>query len=74
MTSIRAAGLNLSVCRAASLTETPLGKAGRGVSRLLSYDFQAPAMHEKAGFVRMAELKDFPLRHTNTIFWKVLKA
>jgi ribosomal protein S18 acetylase RimI-like enzyme len=46
----------------------------RGVKRiwLSSYDFQAPAMYEKAGFVRMAELKDFPIGHTNTIFCKVL--
>ena len=28
---------------------------------------------EKAGFARMAELKDFPLGHTNTIFCKILK-
>ena len=48
----------------------------RGVERiwLSSYDFQAPAMYEKAGFVRMAELKDFPLGHTNTIFCKMLRA
>jgi len=46
----------------------------RGVSRiwLSSYDFQAPAMYEQAGFVRMAELKDFPLGHTNTIFCRIL--
>ena len=31
-------------------------------------------MYEKAGFVRMAECKDFPLGHTNTIFCKILKA
>ena len=50
--------------------------ARRGVGRiwLSSYDFQAPAMYEKAGFVRMAELKDFPLGHTNTIFCKILRA
>jgi len=29
-------------------------------------------MYEKAGFVRMAELKDFPLGHTNTILCKVV--
>jgi GNAT superfamily N-acetyltransferase len=48
--------------------------ARRGVRRiwLSSYDFQAPAMYENAGFVRMAELKDFPLHHTNTILCKIL--
>lgn len=48
--------------------------ARRGVGRiwLSSYDFQAPGMYEKAGFVRMAELPDFPLGHTNVILCKVL--
>jgi ribosomal protein S18 acetylase RimI-like enzyme len=48
--------------------------ARRGVKRvwLSSYDFQAPGMYEKAGFVRMAELPDFPLGHTNVIMCKVL--
>jgi GNAT superfamily N-acetyltransferase len=48
--------------------------ARRGVKRvwLQSHDFQAPAMYEKAGFVRMAELKDFPLGYTNVILCKVL--
>jgi GNAT superfamily N-acetyltransferase len=49
--------------------------ARRGVGRiwLSSYDFQAPAMYEKAGFVRVAELKDFPLGHSNTVFCKILR-
>lgn len=48
--------------------------ARRGVKRvwLASHDFQAPAMYEKAGFVRMAELKDFPLGYSNVIMCKVL--
>ena len=48
--------------------------ARRGVRRvwLSSYDFQAPGLYEKAGFVRMAELKDFPLGHTNNIMCKVV--
>jgi ribosomal protein S18 acetylase RimI-like enzyme len=46
----------------------------RGVQRiwLSSYDFQAPAMYERAGFTRMAELKDFPIGHTNTILCKMI--
>jgi ribosomal protein S18 acetylase RimI-like enzyme len=46
----------------------------RGVQRiwLSSYDFQAPAMYEAAGFRQMAELKDFPIGHTNMIFCKVV--
>ena len=50
--------------------------ARRGVTRiwLSSYDFQEPAMYEKAGCVRIAELKDLPLGHTNTIFCKILQA
>jgi len=48
--------------------------ARRGVKRvwLSSHSFQAPAMYEKEGFVRMAELQDFPIGYTNTIFCKVL--
>jgi hypothetical protein len=29
--------------------------------------------YEKAGFVRIAELKDFPLDHSNTVFCKILR-
>jgi ribosomal protein S18 acetylase RimI-like enzyme len=48
--------------------------AERGVRRvwLSSHSFQAPAFYEKAGFTRMAELKDFPLGHSNVIMCKVL--
>src|SRR5262245_48136036 len=41
----------------------------RGVQRIWvsSYDFQAPGMYEKAGFKRVAELKEWPQGHTNVI-------
>ena len=32
-----------------------------------SYDFQAPALYEKAGFTRRAELAGWPDSHTNVI-------
>src|SRR5437016_1531055 len=37
----------------------------RGVQRIwvASYDFQAPGLYEKAGFVRMAELDGWPPGH-----------
>jgi len=40
---------------------------GRGVHRIwvVSYDFQAPAMYEKAGFKRMAELDGWPEGYVN---------
>jgi ribosomal protein S18 acetylase RimI-like enzyme len=48
--------------------------ASRGVRRiwLASYDFQAPAMYEKAGFKRMAEFEGWPEGHTNVILCKTL--
>lgn len=48
--------------------------AARGVRRiwLASYDFQAPAMYEKAGFVRMAEFADWPEGHVNIVLCKTL--
>jgi ribosomal protein S18 acetylase RimI-like enzyme len=48
--------------------------ARRGVRRiwLASYDFQAPAMYEKAGFTRMAEFEGWPEGHTNIILCKTL--
>ena len=48
--------------------------ARRGVRRiwLASYDFQAPAMYEKAGFKRMAEFEGWPEGHTNVILCKTL--
>ena len=46
----------------------------RGVRRIWvsSYDFQAPAMYEKAGFKRMAEFKDWPEGHVNVVLCKIL--
>lgn len=48
--------------------------ARRGVGRIFlhTYDFQAPGLYEKAGFVRVAEVKDFPPGHSNFIYRKVL--
>jgi ribosomal protein S18 acetylase RimI-like enzyme len=48
--------------------------ARRGVRRiwLASYDFQAPAKYEKAGFKRMAEFEGWPEGHTNVILCKTL--
>ena len=42
----------------------------RGARRiwLASYDFQAPALYEGAGFMRVIDLKDWPIGHTNSIF------
>ena len=39
---------------------------------LASYDFQAPAMYEKAGFERMAEFEGWPEGHVNAVFCKTL--
>ena len=46
----------------------------RGVKRiwLASYDFQAPLFYERAGFVRVADLKDWPIGHTNSIFCRTI--
>jgi ribosomal protein S18 acetylase RimI-like enzyme len=46
----------------------------RGVRRIwvASYDFQAPAMYEKAGFARMAEFEGWPEGYTNIILCKTL--
>jgi len=48
--------------------------ASRGVRRIwvASYDFQAPALYEKAGFKRMAEFEGWPEGHTNVILCKTL--
>ena len=48
--------------------------ASRGVRRIwvASYDFQAPAMYERAGFTRMAEFEGWPEGHTNVILCKTL--
>ena|SRR5689334_3285671 len=46
----------------------------RGVKRIwvASYDFQAPGLYEKWGFVRMAEFDGWPDGHTNVILCKEL--
>jgi GNAT superfamily N-acetyltransferase len=46
----------------------------RGVLRIwvASYDFQAPGMYEKAGFVRMADFAGWPEGHTNVVLCKTL--
>ncbi|HEY2873483.1 MAG TPA: GNAT family N-acetyltransferase [Reyranella sp.] len=46
----------------------------RGVHRIwvASYDFQAPAMYEKAGFKRLATFDGWPEGHVNVILCKYL--
>ena len=46
----------------------------RGVRRIwvASYDFQAPAMYEKAGFKRIAEFEGWPEGHVNVLLCKTL--
>ena len=46
----------------------------RGARRIwvASYDFQAPAFYEKAGFKRMAEFEGWPEGHVNVILCKTL--
>lgn len=48
--------------------------SGRGVRRIwvASYDFQAPALYEKAGFKRVAELSGWPEGHINVVLCKIL--
>ena len=48
--------------------------ARRGVRRIwvASYDFQAPAWYENAGFERMAEFAGWPEGHSNVILCKTL--
>jgi GNAT superfamily N-acetyltransferase len=61
-------------CRA--LLEAMVGEADRrGVLRIwvASYDFQAPGMYERAGFVRMAEFEGWPEGHLNVILCKRLR-
>ena len=50
--------------------------AYRGVRRIwvMSYDFQAPEMYEKAGFERMAVLAEWPEGHSNIVLCKTLLA
>lgn len=49
--------------------------ASRGVRRIwvMSYDFQAPEMYEKAGFARVAEFAEWPEGHSNIVLCKVLE-
>lgn len=46
----------------------------RGVLRIwvASYDFQAPGLYERAGFVRKAEFEGWPEGHVNVILCKTL--
>ncbi|RWG16209.1 MAG: N-acetyltransferase [Mesorhizobium sp.] len=48
----------------------------RGVRRIWaqSYDFQAPGMYEKAGFMRVAECAEWPQGHSNVVHCKTLIA
>jgi ribosomal protein S18 acetylase RimI-like enzyme len=48
----------------------------RGVRQIwvASYDFQAPALYEKAGFRRVAELEGWPEGHSNIILCKMLSS
>ena len=48
--------------------------ASRGVRKIWvsSHDFQAPALYEKAGFARIAELVDWPEGHSNIILRKAM--
>ena len=50
--------------------------ASRGVRRIwvASYDFQAPGMYEKAGFIRVAEFAGWPEGHSNVVLCKTLIA
>lgn len=47
----------------------------RGVRKIFvaSYDFQAPGLYEKAGFVRVAELEGWPEGHINVLLCKTLR-
>ena len=48
----------------------------RGVQKIwvTSHDFQAPALYEKAGFRRMAELRDWPEGHSKIVLCLTLSA
>ena len=50
--------------------------ASRGVRKIWvsSHDFQAPALYEKAGFARIAELVDWPEGHSNIILCRTIEA
>jgi ribosomal protein S18 acetylase RimI-like enzyme len=48
--------------------------SSRGVRRVwvVSHNFQAPGMYEKAGFKRMAEFEGWPEGHSNVVLCRVL--
>jgi N-acetylglutamate synthase-like GNAT family acetyltransferase len=48
--------------------------SSRGVRRIWvsSYDFQAPGLYEKSGFMRAAEFEGWPEGHINVILCKIL--
>jgi ribosomal protein S18 acetylase RimI-like enzyme len=48
----------------------------RGVQRIwvTSHDFQAPALYEKSGFRRVAELRDWPEGHSKIVLCLTLSA
>src|SRR5262245_7980572 len=61
--------------RGCALLESVVEEARRrGVRRiwLASYDFQAPLFYERAGFVRVADLKDWLIGHTNSVFCRIM--
>ena len=61
-------------CARALLTAFVAEACRRGVRRIwvVSHDFQAPEMYEKAGFTRMAEFEGWPEGHTNVVLCKTL--
>ena len=59
-----------------ALLEAMIAEADRrGVTRIwvASFEFQAPAMYERSGFVRVAELQDWPEGYVNVILCKSLR-
>ena len=60
---------------ARQLLDAFVAEAGnRGVRRIwvMSYDFQAPEMYEKAGFKRLAEFAEWPEGHSNIVLCRTL--
>jgi ribosomal protein S18 acetylase RimI-like enzyme len=58
-----------------ALLEAFVAEAGRRSVRRIwvaSYDFQAPGLYERLGFVRMAEFEGWPEGHVNVILCKTL--
>src|SRR5262249_12366303 len=58
----------------ALLTVVIAEPCSRGACRIwvASYNFQAPALYEKAGFKRMAEFEGWPEGHINVVLCKTL--